>query len=192
MTGFGAGIRSAAASRIKCRSCGMRVAPVKPPMTFRFVLSGQAYSRRFFQNERPARGDNRTGQAIWALGGWALAPNTASTGRITAPTDVGSREGRRTFKRSCDFLNFFGGRLWTEVTARRGDGLRQRAACRTPWRQSPAPPDHRNRRIGAVQPADEAGNFILCHRLMEGAPAPHRSPRTASAWRAPTAHRGFR
>jgi hypothetical protein len=30
------------------------------------------------RNERPVRGDNRTGQAIWgAWGGWALAPNIA-------------------------------------------------------------------------------------------------------------------
>jgi hypothetical protein len=40
-------------------------------------------------------------------GRWALAPNTALWGGITTPTDIGSREGRRTFKRRCDFFKLF-------------------------------------------------------------------------------------
>jgi hypothetical protein len=42
------------------------------------------------------------------LGGWALAPNTASMGGITAPTYIVSRKGPPTFKRPCDFFSFFG------------------------------------------------------------------------------------
>jgi hypothetical protein len=41
------------------------------------------------KNMRPVRGDNRTGQAIWRWGGWALAPNIAYGEGITAPTPLG-------------------------------------------------------------------------------------------------------
>ena len=38
------------------------------------------------ENERPVRGDNRTGQAVWgAWGGWALAPDTAFSGDVALP-----------------------------------------------------------------------------------------------------------
>ena len=49
-----------------------------------------------------------------AWGGWALAPNTASMGRDNRSTDIVSRQGRSTFKRTWDFFNFFGGRFWPE------------------------------------------------------------------------------
>jgi hypothetical protein len=67
-------------------------------------------------------------------GRWALAPNTALWGGITTPTDIGSREGRRTFKPPCNFFNFFGRRFWTETIVRRADWLHPRAVCRPPWR----------------------------------------------------------
>src|SRR6266478_9347302 len=35
-------------------------------------------------------------------------------GGITAPTDIVSRQGRSTFKRTWGFFNFFGGRFWPE------------------------------------------------------------------------------
>src|SRR5258707_4940215 len=42
-----------------------------------------------------------------AWGGWALATNTASMGRDDRSHTHKSRVGRRTFKASCDFFNFF-------------------------------------------------------------------------------------
>src|ERR1700687_5242379 len=43
------------------------------------------------------------------LGGWALAPNTASMGRDNRSHIYWSRKGRRTFKCSCRFFNFLAG-----------------------------------------------------------------------------------
>ena len=43
--------------------------------------------RRFPENERPVRGDNRTGQAIWALGWMGARAEYSLDGEgITAPT----------------------------------------------------------------------------------------------------------
>jgi hypothetical protein len=73
------------------------------------------------QIERPVRGDNRTGQAIWALGGgWALAPNTASWGGFSAPTRISRRRGRARSTLPANFLTSWQG-------FRRGQLLRRRA-----------------------------------------------------------------
>jgi len=68
--------------------------------------SAKKVPRNRARNERPVRGDNRTGQAIWgAWGGWALAPNTASMGRDYRSHLYLSRKGRRTFKPDAIFFN---------------------------------------------------------------------------------------
>ena len=57
------------------------------------------------QMERPARGDNRTGQAIYGRwGGWALAPDTAVGRGYQSHTDK-SRQGGGTFKTQGTFFN---------------------------------------------------------------------------------------
>src|SRR5258705_4891414 len=56
-------------------------------------------------------------------------------GGITAPTDIVSREGRSTFKRTWDFFKFLAGDFGRKTSARRADRLRQRPTYRTPWRQ---------------------------------------------------------
>jgi hypothetical protein len=64
---------------------------------------------RFRRNERPVRGDNRTGQAIWALGMDGRSRQIQPRwGGITPPTCIVSREGRCAFKRSGDFFGSFG------------------------------------------------------------------------------------
>ena len=62
------------------------------------------------RNERPVRGDNRTGQAIWALGVDGRSRRIQPRwGGITAPTLYWSRQGRRTFKAPANFFNFLAG-----------------------------------------------------------------------------------
>ena len=94
------------------------------------------------QKMRPKRKTRPGGQPdgssyTGAWGGWALAPNTASMGRDYRSHRHRSREGRRTFKRPANFFNFWAtifGRYQAEIIARRGDGLRERPTCQTPWR----------------------------------------------------------
>ncbi len=71
-------------------------------------ISLRGSARSGGQNERPVRGDNRTGQAIRALGVDGRSRRIQPRwGGITAPTDIVSREGRRTFKGSANFFNLF-------------------------------------------------------------------------------------
>ena len=58
-------------------------------------------------NERPVRGDNRTGQAIWALGVDGRSRRIQPRwGGITAPTDIGRRRVAVRSKRPAFFLAF--------------------------------------------------------------------------------------
>src|SRR6478752_5777545 len=87
------------------------------------------------ENERPVRGDNRTGQAIWALGVDGRSRRIQPRwGGITAPTYIGrSRVGRRSTDRAI-FLTFLPGVFGRESIARQSDWLRRRPIYRTPWR----------------------------------------------------------
>jgi hypothetical protein len=51
---------------------------------------------------------------IGAWGGWALAPNTASMGRDNRSHTHWSQQGRRTFKTTGNFFEFFGRELFDE------------------------------------------------------------------------------
>src|ERR1700760_163152 len=63
-----------------------------------------ALSMGIAENERPVRGDNRTGQShMGAWGGWALAPNIAM-GRYVRSHINWSPGGRPAFKASRVFL----------------------------------------------------------------------------------------
>ena len=103
-------------------------------------FAGQRLPEGCARNERPVRGDNRTGQAIWALGVDGRSRRIQPRwGGITAPTYIGrSRVGARS-NRSRDFFDFLQG-LRTKIgfrrkfIARRGDRLRRRPIYPTPWR----------------------------------------------------------
>src|SRR6202022_2181195 len=71
-----------------------------------------------------------------AWGGWALAPNTASTGRDLPLPHILSREGSPNVQTACDFfLTFWQVFFWQVFfIARRADWLRERPPCRKPWR----------------------------------------------------------
>src|SRR3982074_1388764 len=81
------------------------------------------------KNERPVRGDNRTGQAIWALGVDGRSRRIQPRwGGINAPTPILSAQRRQTFKPPPIFLGLLAGTF--------GD---YRAAV---GRVEVAPPDH--------------------------------------------------
>src|ERR1700720_3513400 len=61
-------------------------------------------------NERPVRGDNRTGQAIWALGVDGRSRRIQPRwGGITAPTHIGRRRAAPRSNRFAIFLTFLAG-----------------------------------------------------------------------------------
>src|SRR6266478_1268450 len=67
------------------------------------------------RNERPVRGDNRTGQAIWALGVDGRSRRIQPRwGGITAPTYVGRRRVAARSNRPCDFFLLLGRNFWTK------------------------------------------------------------------------------
>src|SRR5258708_31573308 len=62
---------------------------------------------RFGKNERPVRGDNRTGQAIWALGVDGRSRRIRPRwGGITAPTHIGRGRAALRSNASAIFLAF--------------------------------------------------------------------------------------
>ena len=90
--------------------------------------SNSAAGRKDAPNERPVRGDNRTGQAILALGVDGRSRRIQPRwGGITAPTVSLSPTGRLTFKAA---PRFFWLPFRTEVMACRD----RWPACRRPWR----------------------------------------------------------
>ena len=62
-------------------------------------------------NERPVRGDNRTGQAIWALGVDGRSRRIQPMGRDYRSHINKSQHPRRTFKTAGDFFNFLFGTI---------------------------------------------------------------------------------
>ena len=69
-------------------------------------FAGRRCSEGCARNERPVRGDNRTGQAIWALGVDGRSRRIQPRwGGITAPTHIGrSRVGARSKRRAIFFV----------------------------------------------------------------------------------------
>ena len=124
------------------------------------------------RNERPVRGDNRTGQAIWALGVDGRSRRIQPRwGGITAPTYIVSQQGRRTFKGPRNFFNFLRGvfldrnrGFGAEFIARQRDWPRRRSTCPRPWRLPAG--------SGPVSEEPAVGPGHLLRR----APAKHRRP----------------
>jgi len=67
--------------------------------------------KRLGKNERPVRGDNRTGQAIWALGVDGRSRRIQPMGRDYRSHINKSQHPRRTFKTSGDFFNLLFGMI---------------------------------------------------------------------------------
>jgi hypothetical protein len=84
--------------------------PSREPLSAHYPSAGQAFARKRHGNERPVRGDNRTGQShMGAWGGWALAPDIADGEGLPLPHLLVARASP-TFKMFGDFFNsFFGG-----------------------------------------------------------------------------------
>src|ERR1700722_44291 len=73
-------------------------------------------ARNIRRNERPVRGDNRTGQAVWALGVDGRSRRIQPRwGGITAPTSILSQQHRRTFNAPACFFNFLAGTFGREL-----------------------------------------------------------------------------
>src|SRR6202022_3872408 len=90
----------------------------------------------FPKNERPVRGDNRTGQAIWALGVDGRSRRIQPRwGGITAPTSIGRDRVAGRSNGVAIFLTFWPPVPGPKITARRGFSYRLRRTCRTPWRE---------------------------------------------------------
>jgi hypothetical protein len=69
------------------------------------------FGQNVSEKKRPVRGDNRTGQAIWALGVDGRSRRIQPMGRDYRSHIDKSQQARRTFKTSDDFFNFFIGRF---------------------------------------------------------------------------------
>ena len=73
--------------------------------------------KRLGKNERPVRGDNRTGQAIWALGVDGRSRRIQPMGRDYRSHINKSQHPRRTFKTRGDFFNPLFGAIAAKITA---------------------------------------------------------------------------
>src|SRR5258706_7888946 len=108
LRGFLLPIHSQAAYRHGAVAGGCMYASGAPESRFR-----QAERRRCPQKRKTRRGGQPDGSShMGALGVDGRSRRIQPRwGGITAPTDIMSREGRRTFKRTSDFFNFF----WREI-----------------------------------------------------------------------------
>ena len=153
---YGSAQRSRKPARIRCcqlysrSSCTPRCAA--RPRSFRLgrheeisrvtqtngkSAAGKPPRRRFFQktcagNERPVRGDNRTGQAIWALGVDGRSRRIQPMGRDYRSHIDKSQHPRRTFKTSGDFFNLCVRGGCRKITAQQAISRRLRPICPTP------------------------------------------------------------
>jgi hypothetical protein len=102
----------------------MRGSPPYPQSSHMSAWRHCAWNRpKYSSNERPVRGDNRTGQAIWALGVDGRSRRIQPRwGGITAPTHIGRRRAAARSNRPAIFLTFSArnfGRIfagfWTEI-----------------------------------------------------------------------------
>jgi hypothetical protein len=85
------------------------------------------------ENERPVRGDNRTGQAIWALGVDGRSRRIQPMGRDYRSHTDKSQHPRRTFKTPGDFFNLVFGGNCRKITAQRAVWQRLRSIFQPPW-----------------------------------------------------------
>src|SRR5712664_1902962 len=104
-------IHSQAAYRDGGVAGGCKYVSAAPESRFR-----QAERRKYPQKRKTRPGGQPDGSShMGALGVDGRSRRIQPRwGGITAPTDIMSREGRRMFKRTWDFFNFFGGRFWPE------------------------------------------------------------------------------
>ena len=84
------------------------------------------------ENERPVRGDNRTGQAIWALGVDGRSRRIQPMGRDYRSHIDKSQHPRRTFKTPSDFFNLLFGAIAAKITAQQAISRRLRPICLPP------------------------------------------------------------
>jgi hypothetical protein len=84
------------------------------------------------RNERPVRGDNRTGQAIWALGVDGRSRRIQPMGRDYRSHIDKSQHPRRTFKTPGDFFNLLFGAIAAKITAQQAISRRLRPICLPP------------------------------------------------------------
>jgi len=101
------------------------------------------FLKTFSERKRPVRGDNRTGQAIWALGVDGRSRRIQPMGRDYRSHIDKSQQVLWTFKTSGDFFNFFALRFQRgfrqisaekprKITVSRRDWRRLRRICPTP------------------------------------------------------------
>ena len=100
-------------------------------------LRGKRKRRSLFQkpgaeNERPVRGDNRTGQAIWALGVDGRSRRIQPMGRDYRSHIDKSQHPSRTFKTPGDFFNPVFGAIAANITAQQAISRRLRPICLPP------------------------------------------------------------
>ena len=108
-TGLSCDIRSQVAAAWRhCRSS----ADSRSAEQFRCACQRNLVRQKRAGNERPVRGDNRTGQAIWALGVDGRSRRIQPMGRDNRSHTYSSRQRRRTFKPEANFFNFLGCRSW--------------------------------------------------------------------------------
>ena len=108
----------------KRKTCGQRFARHRK----RRSLSRKADA----ENERPVRGDNRTGQAIWALGVDGRSRRIQPMGRDYRSHIDKSQHPRRTFKTPGDFFNLLFGAIAAKITAQQAISRRLRPICLPP------------------------------------------------------------
>src|SRR5439155_24334192 len=103
----GATGRAAIEKSAEIRSCQRYL---RSSCTAAWPHATQLPSKAGAENERPVRGDNRTGQAIWALGVDGRSRLIQPMGRDYRSHIDKSQHPRRTFKTPGDFFNLVSGR----------------------------------------------------------------------------------
>ena len=137
----------------------------------------QLPSKAGAENERPVRGDNRTGQAIWALGVDGRSRLIQPMGRDYRSHIDKSQHPRRTFNTPGDFFNLLLGAIAAKITAQQAISRRLRPTCPTrSTAGSHSAPGSRKR----YRRTDRAPAFFLpqaCLKPRQAEPPAQRSPR---------------
>jgi len=137
----------------------------------------QLPSKAGAENERPVRGDNRTGQAIWALGVDGRSRLIQPMGRDYRSHIDKSQHPRRTFKTPGDFFNLLLGAIAAKITAQQAISRRLRPTCPTrSTAGSHSAPGSRKR----YRQTGQASAFFLpsaCRKPRQAEPPAQRSPR---------------
>jgi hypothetical protein len=119
----------------KLRRCPVRAVTRRASSRETRVAPGRfltRYVKISAQNERPVRGDNRTGQAIWALGVDGRSRRIQPMGRDYRSHINKSQHPRRTFKTSGDFFNPLFGMIAGKITAQHAILRRLQPICPMP------------------------------------------------------------